>query len=115
MRKYKTQTQLFCTHCHCETDHRVIYIDKKISEIDCIACHKMTRIDFDIRSYFHRGLRERALTKPSRLAQEYRRSHRAFLNGLSLRMISKPYRIAKDLKRSKHIIDRYKKDHHNPN
>lgn len=86
---------LYCTRCHDETIHRVVYINDKIQSVECEECHRVTGVKIDPKKALYEEVYDRISSKPSRITQEYKQDLSKFVSGMPMRVISKPYRLMK--------------------
>lgn len=113
MKQYEREADLFCIHCNKETPHKVVYINDKITKIECEQCHQSIETEIDIVKEFYKEMYDKIATKPERIIEDYEKNPKKFIVNFPFRMVSKPYRVLKDLNHSRKIIDQYKYKHKN--
>ena len=99
---------LYCTRCHDETLHRVVYINDKIQSIECAGCNRLTNMKIDIKKELYGEVYDRVSTKPSRLKKEYKQNSSKFFSGIPIRVISKPYRFVKYVNKTRKVFKKSK-------
>ncbi|GLC87141.1 cytochrome c3 family protein [Lysinibacillus piscis] len=108
MKISEMEAGLYCTRCHDETVHRVVYVNNKIQKIECEACHRLTGMEVDLKKEIYDEVYERIATKPSRMTQEYKQDLSKFVSEMPMRVISKPYRLMKDVNEARKALKRTK-------
>lgn len=73
MKMSEMEAGLYCTQCHDETIHRVVYVNNKIQSIECEGCHSITNMKIDTKKELYEEVYDRVSTKPSRLLEESKR------------------------------------------
>ncbi|WP_046175981.1 hypothetical protein [Domibacillus indicus] len=99
---------LYCTRCHDETIHRVVYVNNSIQSIKCEGCHRVTGMKINAKKELYEEIYNRIATKPSRVTQEYKQDLSRFVSGMPLRMISKPYRLIKYVNETRKVLKEFK-------
>ncbi|MGQ9474333.1 MAG: bh protein [Candidatus Caldatribacteriaceae bacterium] len=92
------KTTLTCLRCQKDTPHRVLYQVNMIRAIRCEECG--LEVSFDqakLLTLYGEELLKRVLTKPRRLAEEYKKDLFTFFSSIPFRIVTKPYRILKEL------------------
>lgn len=100
---------LYCSQCHDDTLHRVVYFNDKIQSIECEECHRQTSMKIDAKKELYKEVYQRVSTKPSRLKKEYKNDLSKFVLGLPKRVISKPYRFVKYVDKTRKVLKTSKK------
>jgi NAD-dependent SIR2 family protein deacetylase len=103
------EADLFCIKCNEDVPHQVVYINDKISHVECEVCQRSTDMPINPKREFYKEVYKRISSKPSRITDEYRKDLSHFLISLPKRVISKPYRLMKDINESRKIIFGYDK------
>lgn len=97
------EADLFCIHCKDEVPHKIIYINDKISHLECEVCSRVIDMSLDIQKEFYKEVYRRIASKPHRITQEYKDDLSHFLLSIPKRAITKPYRLLKDIKEIREI------------
>ncbi|KEQ24984.1 hypothetical protein [Paenibacillus tyrfis] len=107
MKETKVNTSLFCVHCKEETAHTIVYLNKRMSSIECDCCGRRIDIKIDISQEIYDEVLERIISKPVRMTEEYRDHLKEFLLSLPKRIVSKPYRVYREAKEIKGYFKKY--------
>jgi hypothetical protein len=108
MEIHEMEADLFCIHCEEEVPHKLIYINDRLSRIECEVCHRVVELSLDIKREAMKELYERISTKPARITHEYKEDLSHFLVTFPLRVVSKPFRLLKEIHDTRKIIKNYK-------
>lgn len=108
MKMSEMEAGLYCTQCHDETIHRVVYVNDKIQSIECEGCHSITNMKIDTKKELYEEVYDRVSTKPSRLLEESKRDISKFVSGMPKRVISKPYRFIKYVSKTRKVLKKSK-------
>ncbi|GMX66161.1 MULTISPECIES: hypothetical protein [Paenibacillus] len=108
MKETRLETFLYCNDCKQEQDHVISYLNKRISEIECQACHRRLSMQIDLSHELYDELFTRIRTKPARMTEEYRRHVSQFLLTLPARVASKPYRVYREWKEIRGFFHKYR-------
>lgn len=84
---------LRCTVCEREAEHEVVYAGRFVTQIVCVGCGAVTRLD--VSEAYLPDLRDRISSKPRRLADGLRDGPWAAA-GLPRRIVSKPVRMVRE-------------------
>lgn len=104
MKRTVMEADLFCIQCKDDVPHQVVYINDKISHVECEVCHRSSDMPINPKREFYKEVYKRIASKPSRITDEYREDLSHFLISLPKRVLSKPYRLMKDINESRKII-----------
>lgn len=108
MKILEMKAGLYCSQCHEDTLHRVVYINDKIQSIECAGCHSLTDMKIDAKKELYGELYDRISTKPSRLKKEYKQDSSKFFSDIPKRVISKPYRFVKYVNKTRKVFKKLK-------
>ncbi|TBL81677.1 bh protein [Paenibacillus thalictri] len=108
MEEKKMEAELYCLPCRGETVHTIVYINNKLSKIECQACHHLHVISINVKEELYHEILERIISKPTRMSKEYKADLTLFLKSLPIRMLSKPFRVYKEARTMKRYIDEHK-------
>jgi hypothetical protein len=109
MKETNMVVDLYCIQCLDDTLHKITYINKKISDIECQVCQKKVVIFIDIKRELYQELLQRVQTKPSRITKEYKENLNLFLRTFPTRIVSKPFRLYREAKETTTFLARYTK------
>ena len=87
---------LRCTACDQEAEHVVVYAGRFVSQIQCTGCGAVTRLD--VSDAYLPDLRQRISSKPRRLMRRLRRDPGELATSLPERTLSKPLRMAQEFR-----------------
>lgn len=108
MKISEMEAGLYCTRCHDETIHRVVYVNNKIQSIECEECHRLTGVKINAKKELYEEVYDRISTKPLRMTLEYKQDLSKFVSGMPLRVISKPYRLIKYVNETRKVMKQSK-------
>lgn len=109
LKRSEMEANLYCSRCHEETPHVIVYINAKLKNVECEDCNRVVGVNLDVRKEFYKEIYERISTKPSRITKEYNEDLSKFLLSLPTRVISKPYRLIRYLNETHKVFRQYKK------
>ncbi|XJZ26671.1 bh protein [Bacillota bacterium Lsc_1132] len=101
MKVSELDVALYCSHCHDETLHRVLYLNSKIYSTECTNCHRKVMMEINPVRELYKEIYIRVTSKPTRLTKEYKEDLNKFIGGLPKRVLSKPYRLKKYVNETK--------------
>lgn len=87
---------LRCTACEQDAEHEVVYAGRFVSQIRCAGCGAVTRLD--VSEDYLPDLRQRISSKPRRLMRRLRRDPGELATSLPERTLSKPLRMAQEFR-----------------
>lgn len=90
------ESYLRCTACDQEAEHVVVYAGRFVSQIQCTGCGAVTRLD--VSEDYLPDLRQRISSKPRRLMRRLRRDPGQLATSLPVRTLSKPGRMAQEFR-----------------
>jgi transcription elongation factor Elf1 len=108
MKISELDVSLYCSHCHNETLHRILYLNEKIYSTECTNCHYKTELNLNPRRELYKEIYKRICSKPARLTQEYKEDLSTFLQKIPKRVITKPYRLKKYVNETKQALKKLK-------
>lgn len=82
---------LRCTVCDRDAEHVVVYAGRFVTQIVCVHCGAVTRLD--VSEAYLPDLADRIATKPRRMAGVFRDTPTASVTSLPGRVFSKPLRM----------------------
>ena len=101
MKISEQEADLYCSRCHDDTLHRVLYVNHKIKGVKCTVCNTGTAIEINLRTELYKEVYKRMTSKPNRLNKEYHDDLFKFIMGLPKRVLSKPYRLLGDVEETR--------------
>ena len=108
MKMSEMEAGLYCTQCHEETIHLVVYVNNKIQSIECEGCKGLMKLKIDAKKELYEEVYDRISTKPTRLMEESKQDLSKFVSGMPKRVISKPYRFIKYVSKTRKVLKRSK-------
>lgn len=109
MKISEMEAGLYCTRCHEETIHRVVYLNSHIQSIECEECHRLTGMKFDPKKELYKEVYGRLSTKPMRITKESSQDLSKFVSEMPKRLVSKPYRLMKDVNETRKAFKQSKR------
>lgn len=107
MKETSLDAELYCPRCLSMTVHQMIYLNDRISRIECGTCGRAIGIRVDVKYELYNELLNRIMTKPTRITKEYRDNVGLFLRTFPRRLSSKPFRLMKEVKEARKIMAKY--------
>ena len=108
MKTSEIDASLYCSHCHDETLHHVLYINGKIYCIECTNCQSKIVINLNPMKELAKEVYKRVISKPTKLTNEYKEDLSKFIEGMPKRVITKPFRLIKYVKETKKAFKKIK-------
>jgi hypothetical protein len=108
MKISELDADLYCSHCHDETLHRVQYLNDKLHSTECTNCHRKIKMEMNPMRELYKEVYKRITSKPTRLTKEYKEDLSKFIEGIPKRVISKPYRLIKYVNETKEAFKKIK-------
>lgn len=108
MKISELDADLYCSHCHEETLHRIQYLNGKIHSTECTTCHRKIEMEMNLMRELYKEVYKRISSKPTRLTKEYKGDLSKFIEEMPKRVMSKPFRLMKYIDETKEALKKMK-------
>jgi len=108
MKTSEIDASLYCSHCHDDTLHHVLYINGKLYCTECTNCQRKIVMNLSPMRELSKEVYKRVISKPTKLTNEYKEDLSKFIEGMPKRVITKPFRLIKYVNETKNAFKKMK-------